>query len=254
MRLIVVKDYDALSRAAAEYVAAKVRGKPDLNISFCTGRSVVGFHRELVGLYERRLVSFAKVRAFNLDELYGLPSSDPKSFDAYLQESLFRRTDFDPGRVRLLDLDSVDPKVACAAYEEAIEAAGGIDLQIVGIGPNGHVGLNEPGSSFGSRTRVVEMTEVTRLGQVGLFGSFEAVPVKGVTRGVMDIMRSREVLMLASGESKTAIVATAMAGPVTEAVPSSVLQLHPAFTLIADEAAARDLLAAVPRGMAVERR
>jgi len=254
MKLIVVKDYAALSRVSAEYVAARVCSQPSLRIGFCTGRTVVGFYQELVGLHRRGRVSFAQAWGFDIDEFHGLPQGHPKSYRTYLQENFFHLVDFDPQRIRLLDSDPADPEAAYRAYEEMIEATGGIDLQLDGIGLNGHLGFNEPGTPFGSRTRVVDLTEESRRAQIDLFGSIEEVPTRAVTRGILNIMRSREVLMMASGESKTAIVAKALAGPVVEAVPCSILQLHPAFTLIADEAAARDLLAAAPPGLVVERR
>lgn len=235
LELRLVEDYESMSREAADLVADRLRREPEPVLLLPTGGTPLGMYRRLVELHEGGL-SFSRATLFNLDEYIGLPPQHPSSYRAYMHRELYRHVDADPRRVHLPDGSAVDTEAEAARYEAEIEAAGGVDLCVLGIGRNGHIGFNEPGTPFDARTRPVRLDGSTRRANARDFGGEDA-PEKAITVGPGTIFDAREVLLLASGEPKAAAVAAALEGRVTQDVPASALRGHPRFTLLADRAA-----------------
>lgn len=237
MRLIVTADYEELSREAARFVAKKLLRKPELVLALPTGETPLGLYRELVRLYKENLLDFSQATAFNLDEFLGLPPEDPGSFRSYMARNFWSSVNLRPEACHIPHSLPNDPEAECRRYESLIAEKGGLDLAILGLGKNGHIAFNEPGTPFESLTHVAELSEETRKAEAERFGSLEKVPKKAITMGIRTIMNAREILLLVSGPEKAEILARALFGPVTPKVPASVLQLHPALTVIADRAA-----------------
>lgn len=237
LTLKIVADYAELSRAAARLVAHQILLKEDAVLGLPTGETPLGLYRELVRLSKEGLLSLSKVTTFNLDEYVGLPPSHPQSFHYYMQVHLFSHLAIPPEQIHIPDGTAADLEGECQRYEEEIARHGGIDLMILGIGPNGHIGFNEPGSDWGRLTGVVQLSEETRRREARRFGGLELVPTQAITMGIKTIMNARKILLLASGQEKALAVKEAIQGPITPAVPASVLQLHPGVTVILDRAA-----------------
>jgi glucosamine-6-phosphate deaminase len=238
MRILVARD---MAQAAAGLIAGRIQGKPDLTVTWCTGRTVIPVYGELVRLHRDGQLLLDRVRSFDLDEYYGLAADHPASYRRFLEQHLLVPTGHRP--TRLLDGSRSNWRQECADFEAAVAAAGGTDLLLDGIGANAHLGFNEPSSPFGSGTRVVDLTAESREGQLAFFPSIADVPRQALTRGIRPIMNARSIMLMAAGEAKARPLALAFLGPVTEAVPCSVLQLHPDLTLVLDRAAAEPLLA-----------
>jgi len=228
MRVLVTADYRTLSQTAAELIVKAVRGKAGLVLGLPTGRTPVGMYDELVRLHRNQSHDFSRIRTFNLDEYAGLHAGDPNSFDTYMHRHFFDHVNIPPENTHIPH--------EVANYEAAIRDAGGIDLLIVGIGTNGHIAFNEPGSSFTSRTRTVNLAPETVANATKQFGN-NAVPKQAITMGIGTILESRHILLLASGTAKADIVRRALHGPITESVPASALQQHPNVIAILDEEA-----------------
>lgn len=241
MEVVILPDGDAVAEHAAGLVAALVRSRPDAVLGVATGSSPVGIYRRLAAAVDAGELSFARAAAFALDEYAGLPPEDPHSYAAYIAGHVTGPLGLDPARVHVPDGNAADLAAAGAAYEAAIAAAGGVDLQILGIGANGHIGFNEPSSSFASRTRVKALTRQTREDNARFFGSLADVPTHCLTQGLGTIMDARKIVLVAQGSHKAAAVAGAAEGPVTAMCPASVLQFHPDAVLVVDEAAAAQL-------------
>ncbi|MCW2309628.1 glucosamine-6-phosphate deaminase [Rhodobium gokarnense] len=227
----VLPDRQAAETEFARRIAAKVRRKPDMVLGLATGNSMIGVYRVLVAMHRKEGLSFAAATSFNLDEYCGLPAGHPASFASYMREHFFAHVDMPPGSAHLPDEN------ACADYEAAI-AKTGIDLQILGIGRNGHIGFNEPGAPVTSRTRVVELAAATRTANQRDFPAGEAVPARAVTMGIATILAARSILLLATGPAKAEALAAALEGPVTPQNPASFLRLHADVTVICDRDAA----------------
>lgn len=240
MEIVVQPDGAAVCRLAADLVAALVAARPSAVLGLATGHTMVGVYEELVRRHGGGL-SFRAVRSFNLDEYLGVPPEHPGSFHSFMAMHLLRHVDLPPAQARILDGLTADVPAECEAFEREIAAAGGIDLQVLGIGGDGHIGFNEPSSSLASRTRIKTLTAQTRTANAAAFGGEGQVPRHVLTMGVGTILDARRCVLLAIGERKAAAVAAAAEGAVTAMVPASALQLHPAVTLIADEAAASRL-------------
>lgn len=238
MRLVIVGNYDELSRRAAGMVAKTVRRKADLVMGLATGGTPEGCYRQLVHMHRERGLSFAKVNTFNLDEYVGLPPTHEQSYRRYMDRNLFDLVDINKENIHFLDALTQMPHEDCERYERAITALGGIDLQLLGIGSNGHIAFNEPGSSFDSRTRVITLSEQTRRDNARFFRSFEEVPRQALTMGIATILEARALLLLASGAGKAEAVARSVEGPIDESVPASVLRTHGEYTMILDREAA----------------
>ncbi|MEO6786865.1 MAG: glucosamine-6-phosphate deaminase [Chthoniobacteraceae bacterium] len=242
MEIIIQPTPEAGSIIAAQIIAKLVRTKPDCVLGLATGSTPLGTYGELIRMHREEALDFSKVTTFNLDEYVGLPQEHPESYRGFMTEHFFRHVNIEAGRTTIPDGMARDVPAECARYEAAIVAAGGIDLQLLGIGTDGHIGFNEPSSSLASRTRIKTLTERTRADNARFFGGDLAkVPLHCITMGVGTIMAAREVLMLAFGAKKAVAVAAAAEGPITSMNPASVLQMHPVAKCITDEAAAEKL-------------
>ena len=241
--LLVHKPNSAeLGREAARMVANAVRRNPALRLGLATGSTMLAMYQELVRLHQRERLDFSKVITFNLDEYLGLSSNHPQSFHKFMQENFFAHVDVDPSNIHIPD-GSIKGNYEqyCASYEEAIRNAGGIDLQILGIGRNGHVGFNEPTSSLGSRTRLKVLSKETIQDNRKFFASEREIPQCAITMGIGTILESKRILLLATGSSKAAAIAKAIEGPLTASVTASALQLHSDVTFIIDREAGAEL-------------
>jgi glucosamine-6-phosphate deaminase len=241
MEVVIVPDYAAMSRVAADKIEAQLKAKPNSILGLATGSSPVGCYEELVRRYRAGRLDFSKVVTFNLDEYVGLPSTHEQSYHYFMRKHLFDHVDIPAHHINIPSGTAHDYDVYSAWYEGEIAQYGGIDLQLLGIGSDGHIAFNEPGSSLGSRTRLKTLMKSTIKDNARFFGSEEAVPHFAVTMGVGTIMEAKEILLVASGESKAEAVAQFIEGPVTSQITASALQLHRQVTVVVDEAAASEL-------------
>lgn len=240
--LVVIKDdYDAVSREAARLISTRLRKKPDLVLGLATGSTPVGLYRELIRMHREEAADFSKLTTFNLDEYVGLPADHEQSYHRFMRENLLDHINVPPRFVNIPDGMASEIDEHCHWYERQIARAGGIDVQVLGIGANGHLAFNEPGSSLGSRTRVKTLTRKTREDNARFFGSTDDVPRYAITMGIGTIMEARELLLLASGVGKAAAIQAAVEGPITAMVPASIVQMHARAFLIIDRAAAAGL-------------
>ena len=241
MEIVIQPTAEAASIVAARIIAQLVRRKPDAVLGLATGSTPLAMYRELVRMHCEDGLDFSRVRTFNLDEYVGLPHEHPQSYHAFMRENFFRHINVPRENIRIPNGLAADVPAECAAHEAAIRAAGGIDLQVLGIGTDGHIGFNEPSSSLASRTRIKTLTERTRSDNARFFGSADEVPIHVITMGVGTIMDARQVLMLAFGERKAKAIADAVEGPIMAMNPASILQMHPVAKCLIDEPAASKL-------------
>jgi glucosamine-6-phosphate deaminase len=237
VRVRVLPDYEAMSAAAAATVARTLRRKPDAVFLLPTGTTPLVMYRQLAELHATERLSFADATFFNLDEYLGLPPDHPASYHVYMRDHFYSLVDANPDRVQVPAGDARNPQAECERYEAAIRDAGGVDLCVLGIGRNGHIGFNEPGASFDSRTRVVRLAETTRLVNAADFEGDRA-PERAITVGMKTIFESREILLLASGANKADAVAETLYGTISPGVPASMLSRHRNTTLLLDFEAA----------------
>ena len=237
MRLIRAKDYQEASRQVANIISAQVILKPDSVLGLATGSSPIGAYRQLIEWYNKGDVDFSRVCSVNLDEYVGLAPSHEQSYAYFMHHNFFDSINIKPENVHLPDGLDPDAEGQGKKYDALIRSLGGVDLQLLGIGRDGHIGFNEPCGEFIKGTHCVELTQDTREANARFFGSIDLVPKTAYTMGILDIMQARRVVMIASGSSKAAILKDAFWGPVTPQIPASILQLHPDFTLVADEEA-----------------
>ncbi len=238
MEVIIQPDEAAVSKTAARHFEAQLEQKPASVLGLATGSTPLGLYRELILMCEAALVDFTRATTFNLDEYVGIPAAHPGSYRTFMREKLFAHVNLLPASTHVPDGMARDIAAHCLAYEKAIERAGGIDLQLLGLGSDGHIGFNEPSSSLASRTRLKTLTPRTLADNAKYFGGEEKVPRHVITMGVGTIMEARHCLVLALGERKAAAVAAMAEGPITADCPASILQMHPHCTLVVDEAAA----------------
>ncbi len=241
MRVIILPQPEDVSRRAGRIVADFVRKTPACVLGLATGGTPKGTYDELIRLHREEGLDFSRAASFNLDEYVGLPPSHPQSYRQFMQTSLFDHINIPPEQTHVPDGLAADFEEYCLLYEKMILDAGGIDLQILGIGSDGHIAFNEPGSSLGSRTRLKTLAPETIRDNARFFDRPEAVPRLAVTMGVGTILDTRRCLLLAYGESKADAIAAAVEGPVTAQITASALQLHREVTVIVDEAAASKL-------------
>jgi glucosamine-6-phosphate deaminase len=241
MEVIIQPDPHAVAVEAAKIIAHLIRTKPNAVLGLATGGTPVLLYAELVRMHKDSGLDFREVTTFNLDEYVGIGPQHPSSYAQYMRENLFAQVNLRPDRVHIPDGMARDIPGECAGYEAAIQRAGGIDLQVLGIGVDGHIGFNEPGSSLASRTRIKTLTERTLQQNARYFPDPKEIPHHVITMGVGTIMEARHCLLLATGDPKSAVVAQFVEGPVTATVPASILQMHPRATVILDEAAAANL-------------
>ncbi|HMP80959.1 MAG TPA: glucosamine-6-phosphate deaminase [Pirellulaceae bacterium] len=241
MRVIVHREANQASRAAADWIARCMRAKPDCVLGLATGSTPLAVYRELIRMHVEEGLDFSQITTFNLDEYVGLQPSDPHSYRYFMEEHLFRHVNLRPQRTFVPDGRALDLDKHCQAYERQIRETGGIDIQLLGIGSDGHIAFNEPGSSLGSRTRVKTLTRETRRDNARFFDDPQQMPRLAITVGVGTILDARQVLLLAAGEHKAQAVAAAIEGPVTAQVTASALQLHREVVVMLDESAASQL-------------
>lgn len=238
MRVVVEEDVDAASHWAAHQIAALVRQKPDAVLGLATGGTPIRCYSELIRLHREAGLDFSRVRTFNLDEYVGLAADHPQSYRRFMNEHLFSQINIPLENTRVPSGTEKDYDRFCEAYEDDIRNAGGIDLQLLGIGRDGHIAFNEPGSSLASRTRLKALTQETIDDNARFFDHADDVPSLAVTMGVGTILDARRCLLLAVGSGKASAIRTAVEGPVTSQVTASALQLHPQATVVLDEQAA----------------
>jgi glucosamine-6-phosphate deaminase len=243
VEVVIVACPDAGGALVGDAIAALVGSRPGAVLGLATGSSPLAVYRDLARRHAAGELSFAAARAFLLDEYVGLAPDHPQSYRAVVADQLERHVDFAPGAIRGPDVagSGADLAAACAAYEAAIAGAGGVDLQLLGVGTDGHIAFNEPGSSLGSRTRIKTLTDQTRRDNARFFARLEDVPRHVVTQGVGTILDARHLVLLAFGAAKADAVARTVEGPVTAMVPASALQLHRHVTVVVDEPAASRL-------------
>ena len=231
------KDYDALSRRAANLISAEVIRKPDCVLGLATGSTPVGTYRQLSAWNQKGDFSFKDVRTVNLDEYLGLPPTHDQSYRYFMQENLFDKIDIPFEHTHVPDGMAADPEQECRRYDELVRSLGYADLQLLGLGRNGHIGFNEPGDCFRKETHVVELTQNTIEANARFFENEAAVPKKAITMGIGCIMAARRVLLVASGANKAEAVYRTVCGPITPQCPASILQLHNDVVIVGDEEA-----------------
>ena len=241
MRIIVAKDYKDMSRKAANIISAQIITKPNCVLGLATGSSPIGTYDQLVEWYEKGDLDFSQVSSVNLDEYRGLDHNHDQSYYYFMHEHLFDRVNIDPANTNVPDGTEPDAEKECRRYEELIASYGGVDLQLLGLGHNGHIGFNEPAPAFDKETHCVDLTESTIEANKRFFESEDDVPRQAYTMGIKNIMQAKKILVVVSGEDKAEIVAKAFYGDVTPEVPASILQFHPDVTVVVDEAAASKL-------------
>ena len=237
MEIIIRDTSESASVVAARIIAKLLRDKPDAILGLATGSTPLLLYRKLIEMN----LDWSRVTTFNLDEYIGLPREHPQTYHSFMWENLFQHSNIRPENVNIPDGNTPDIPRHCAEYEERIRTAGGIDIQVLGIGTDGHIGFNEPTSSLASRTRIKTLTRQTRADNARFFGSEDEVPKHVITMGIGTIMEARTNLLLAFGENKARAIAEAVEGPVTSINPASVLQMHPAVKVCLDEPAASEL-------------
>lgn len=234
----MAKNYHEMSMIAADLAIKQLKRKKASVLGLATGNTPVGFYRELVKANHQGVFSFKKTKTFNLDEFVGLDDTDRGSLFYYMRKHLFDKTDLEPKNISMLDGRAKNIKAECHRFEQLIKQSGGIDWQLLGIGGNGHIGWNEPGTSFKSRTHALNLTVKSRRAQAGNFKSIKEVPKQGMTMGIGTIMEAKQIVLLADGKEKAKIVREALRGRVRQKVPATALQRHPNLIVIIDEAAA----------------
>ncbi len=237
MRFYCGKDYDEMSRKAANLISAQVLEKPDSVLGLATGSSPIGTYKELIRRYEMGDLDFSGIRTVNLDEYKGLSGDHDQSYRYFMDTNLFDHVNIDKANTNVPNGLAEDADAECARYDELVRSMGGIDLQLLGIGHNGHIGFNEPEDIFRKETHCVALTESTINANARLFAKKEDVPRYAFTMGIRNIMMAKKIVMVISGADKADIVKKAFFGPVTPQVPASILQLHPDVAIVGDEAA-----------------
>ena len=237
MKIYKAKDYKDMSRKAANIISAQVIMKPNCVLGLATGSTPIGTYDQLVEWYNKGDLDFSEVTTVNLDEYKGLPRTNDQSYYYFMHQHLFDRVNIDPERTNVPNGMEPDAERECGRYEELIRSLGGVDLQLLGLGHNGHIGFNEPGEAFEKETHCVDLTESTIEANKRFFASADDVPKQAYTMGIKTIMQAKKILIVVNGESKADIVERAFFGPVTPEVPASILQLHNDVTLVGDEAA-----------------
>ncbi len=238
MEVIIQPDSSKASLLVARLIAKKIRAKPDLVLGLATGQTMESLYQHLVEMHRTKGLDFSRCRSFNLDEYVGLPPEDVNSYRHYMNINLFQHINIKPENTQLPNGIAADLPAECARYEEAIRNAGGIDLQLLGIGQDGHIGFNEPLSAMFSRTREKALSPLTIAQNGNLFGDPNRMPRRALTMGVGTILDSKRCIMLVTGAGKAEIIAKAIEGPITAMISASALQLHPHCTIVVDQAAA----------------
>lgn len=236
MNIIVVDNFDRMSEEIANMVRSQIESKPASVLGLATGSSPLGVYK-LLADYHAKGLDFSTVTTFNLDEYVGLAPDHPQSYRHYMEEHLFSKVNINREKTFIPSGIAEDLQAECERYETSIKQAGGIDLQLLGIGTNAHIGFNEPGAEFGSITQVVDLAESTIQDNSRFFTSQDEVPTQAISMGIKSIMQAKSIILMANGANKADAIYAAIRGPVTTEVPASVLQLHPSVTFVLDQAA-----------------
>lgn len=237
MKFIIAENYEEMSRKAAAILAAQVVQKPDCVLGLATGSTPIGTYKNLIEWYKSGDLDFSRVKSVNLDEYVGLEPTHDQSYRYFMQTNLFDHINIDVANTNVPNGMAGDPEAACAEYDKIIESMGGVDIQVLGMGHNGHIAFNEPADYFPMGTHVVELQESTINANSRFFASADEVPRKAMTMGIGNIMAAKQILVVVNGEAKADIVKKAFTGPVTPMVPASILQMHPNVIVVGDKAA-----------------
>lgn len=241
MNIIVVDNYENMSRKAAIIIASQIISKPNSILGLATGSTPLGMYKELIKMYENKELDFSKVKTFNLDEYYGLDEKHVQSYHFYMNDNFFKYINIKRENIKIPNGMCKNIDEECESYDKSIVEAGGIDIQVLGIGSNGHIGFNEPDDSFNARTHLVTLNEKTIRDNSRFFKSIDKVPTKAISMGIKSIMMSRKIILLANGEEKAEAISKSIEGNITSKVPGSILQLHNDVTFILDKKAAKRL-------------
>ena len=239
MRIYIVKNYEELSKKSAQLVASQIILKPDSVLGLATGSTPEGLYKELINIYNQGTISFNDVNTFNLDEYYGIHRNNPQSYYYYMRKNLLDHINIGKDNINIPHGLADDVEKHCNEYEDSIKQLGGIDLQILGIGRNGHIGFNEPSDEFVPKTHMVDLQKETIEDNARFFEKIEDVPTKAISMGIKTIMDAKKILLVANGEAKAQAIYDTLKGPITPRVPASILQLHNDLTVIVDEEAGR---------------
>ena len=238
MKVIVERNYKKMSKKAACVVKQQINDKPDTVLGLPTGGTPLKMYEELVDMYNKREIDFSQVITFNLDEYCGLPPDHPQSYHYYMYHNFFNHINIEEKNIHILDGMTHNIENECQEYEEKIDKVGGIDLQVLGVGPNGHIGFNEPSESLNDKTHLVTLSEETRKANSRFFNNLEDVPKKALTMGISTILKSDKIIVMAAGENKASAINKTLSGQINTNTPSTLLQTHPDVTLIVDKDAA----------------
>ena len=241
MEIMIYQTYEELSKASANVVADVINSKPDAVLGLATGSTPLGLYQELIRMHKEEGLDFSHVSTFNLDEYVGLSPNHPQSYHYFMQENLFKHINIEPQNVHVPSGTTSNYQAFCQWYEQRIEQCGGIDVQVLGVGTDGHIAFNEPSSSLGSRTRIKTLSKETIEDNARFFESKEQVPIYAITMGVGTVLEARKLILLASGPGKAQAIADAIEKPVSSMCTASALQLHPDSTFFIDTAAAANL-------------
>lgn len=242
MKIYVSDDYKGMSRKAANILSAQVILNPSSVLGLATGSTPIGMYKQLIDWYNKGDLDFSQVKTVNLDEYVGLAPTHDQSYRYFMQTNLFDHINIDVANTNVPNGLAEDPGAECQRYNQVIRDMGGIDIQVLGMGHNGHIGFNEPGEAFELETHVVDLTDRTIDANARFFASRDEVPRQAMTMGIKSIMQARRILVVVSGEDKADIVKTAFTGPVVPHVPASILQMHPDVVLVGDKAALSKIL------------
>ncbi len=237
MKTIICKTYEEISRTAAEEIASLVKEAPTCTLGLATGSTPVGMYCELIKKYECGELDLSAVTTFNLDEYYPIAKENDQSYDYFMHKNLFDSVNISPERINIPDGSAADPEAECERYEKKLEKHGAVDLQVLGIGQNGHIGFNEPGDFLHASTHITDLTESTISANARFFDSEDDVPKKALTMGMGTILKAKKILLLANGKSKHAAIAALLDDKITTAIPATLLKTHPNVILICDEEA-----------------
>lgn len=239
MNIYTFRDEEQFVQTAANQISSLLHTNPRATLGLATGSTPVGLYAKLIEMNRQGLVSFAQTTTYNLDEYVGLPENHPESYRTFMNEKFFNHVDIQMERTHVPNGNAADPEAECLNYDKMLEEFGPVDLQLLGLGHNGHIGFNEPGESLSGGTHVVELQEKTRNANARFFPSLDDVPTHAITMGVATILKARQILLLVRGEDKAEIVHRALKGPITTECPASLLQCHPNVVVLLDQGAGR---------------
>ena len=242
MDIYITKDYDEMSQKAAQLLSALVNEKQNPILGLATGGTPVGMYKELIRMNQAGEVDFSKTTTFNLDEYYPIMKENDQSYDYFMRDNLFNHINIDLKNTHIPNGSAEDSEVECEAYDKKVRETGGVDMQVLGIGSNGHIAFNEPSDAFPTKTQKTGLTKSTIEDNARFFDNIEDVPTEAITMGIGTIMNSKSIMLLASGKSKAQVIKETVLGKVTPQVPASILQFHTCVTMVLDEAAAEELL------------